>query len=286
MTRRYRDLGGEKFGRLTVIEFAGLYGKKQATWLCRCECGGEKTLRACSLTSGNVKSCGCLKRGEVPDGTGTVKKIRSNRIDHQGQRFGRLIVLSYAGHGRWNCRCDCGEGKVIHGGPLRSGDTRSCGCLEEENRIKHGLAHSPEYDTWVSMIQRCRNPKARGYPRYGGRGIDVCARWLGSFWEFFDDMGKRPSKLHSIDRHPDNDGNYSCGKCPMCLENGWAMNSRWATRSEQQRNKRTNHMLEHDGRTRTIAEWSEVTGLKVETISSRIRYGWSVERVLTESVHR
>lgn len=88
----------------------------------------------------------------------------------------------------------------------------------------HGMTKTPEYRAWASMRQRCANPKSARYDNYGGRGISVCDRWQ-SFEAFFADMGPRPTSEHSIDRI-DNDGNYEPGNC------------HWATRSEQQQNKR------------------------------------------------
>jgi len=95
---------------------------------------------------------------------------------------------------------------------------------------RHGDARrgnaSPEYGAWAEMIQRCTNPKQKRYADYGGRGIHVCERWLNGFENFLADMGRRPTSEHSIDRYPNNDGNYEKTNC------------RWATRLEQAANKR------------------------------------------------
>lgn len=91
--------------------------------------------------------------------------------------------------------------------------------------VKHGMYRTPTYRSWRAMLSRCENPNATGYGRYGGRGITVCDRWRADFTAFLADMGERPSIDHSIDRI-DTDGNYEPSNC------------RWATRSEQQQNKR------------------------------------------------
>ncbi len=116
------------------------------------------------------------------------------------------------------------------------------------------------------MRDRCENPKNRQYSDYGGRGIKVCDRWL-NFQNFLDDMGERPSKELTLDRE-NNDGNY----CPE--------NCRWATKIQQVRNKRDNLMITHNGTTRTLIEWSELTGVMRQTISYRLKHGWSVEEAL------
>lgn len=196
--------------------------------------------------------------------------------DLTSQRFGRWAVIGYAGknkHGEstWHCRCDCGTTRVVRGRDLASGHSRSCGCLCREITTTHGMTGSPEYKSWTGIIKRCTNPNYPNYNYYGGRGITLCKRWRDSFEAFLSDVGPRPSPNHSIDRI-DNDGNYEKSNC------------RWATRIEQQRNSRQNHLITFQGKTRCVAEWAELYGINCTTLRMRLNRGWSIERAFTEPV--
>lgn len=133
------------------------------------------------------------------------------------------------------------------------------------SRRTHGGRHLPEYGIWDGIKKRCYNKKARNYERYGGRGIRVCERWLHSFTNFYADMGARPSQAHQIERN-DNGGNY----CPE--------NCRWATRSEQARNRRSSVLITVNEQTLTLLDWCERLGTTTDAIRSRvIRNGSSYE---------
>ena len=154
----------------------------------------------------------------------------------EGSRYSRLLVIERSGsdnYGRatWLCRCDCGASPVVAGYQMRSGKTRSCGCLQNEIRDKRVRTHghsvggrSPTYNSWQSMKTRCTNSSNPDWEIYGGRGITACVEWRESFEQFLADMEVRPEG-RTLDRI-DSDGNYEPGNC------------RWATPAAQQLNRR------------------------------------------------
>ncbi len=191
----------------------------------------------------------------------------------KNQEDTRLTILKPAGD-RYLCRCVCGVEKMILRRHVNSGRIKSCGCLRRDNKpsLTHGKTYDPEYKVWEAMKRRCLSNKCSAYPDYGGRGIKVCERWIHSFENFISDMGKRPSNLYCIERK-ENNGNYEPGNC------------KWATRKEEARNTRRNHLIEIKGETKSLAEWVEIYQMPYGAVKLRIRRRkWSPERALTEPV--
>lgn len=192
-----------------------------------------------------------------------------------GTRFGRLttlVTVTRVTNKKIPCVCDCGTEQEVPYDNMRAGSTVSCGCYRRTKNITHGASKSTEHEIYHGMRKRCNNPNALGYERYGGRGIRVCERWESDFANFLADMGPRPSLGHSIDRI-DNDGPYSPENC------------RWASRTEQNRNTRSNRPLTIDGVTKTLSEWAEMSGIMQQIIGQRIdRLGWDTKRAVWEEV--
>ncbi len=150
-----------------------------------------------------------------------------------GKRFGSRVVVSQAGRDpfskaiTWLCQCDCGEQSIVRGNDLRGGKCHACPKCATPPAHGHNRRNnrSGTYHSWVAMKTRCTNENAKKFASYGARGIKVCKRWQ-SFENFLADMGERPEGK-TIDRYPDNDGNYEPGNC------------RWATPKEQRANQRS-----------------------------------------------
>lgn len=162
-------------------------------------------------------------------------------------------------------KCHCGNRFITNIGRVKSGKTRSCGCYKTAAMVsrnrKHDWCKTRIYGIWNQMIQRCSNPAHISYKWYGAKGIEVCVRWR-QFTAFLEDMGN-PDESQSIDRI-DSTGEYCKANC------------RWATMTQQQRNRRNNIRIEINGQSKTISEWAAVEGAaKYGTILKRFHSGKS-----------
>lgn len=189
-------------------------------------------------------------------------------IDLTGKTFGRWTVVEFLGQAKWLCRCSCGAEKAVGGANLRRGISTSCGCFMREDVARRTRTHghkaggkyTPEYIAWSNIIGRCENKNHQAFDNYGGRGIKMCAEWRSSFERFLSDVGSRPSDDHSLDRI-NNDGNYEPG------------NVRWATLSEQAKNRREQR---RDGEGRFKGEMKDI-GTSEAVIQQQIRLGLGLE---------
>jgi hypothetical protein len=199
-------------------------------------------------------------------------------------QYGRWKVLRCDGRiekrTAWLCRCVCGTIRRVIGSSLTTGVSKSCGCGpvemarnrtgEKNHAFKHGMTNTATFKSWQSMIGRCHNKNNSNYKNWGGRGIRVCNRWRQSFLNFLKDMGERPRGT-SLGRRNNNLG-YNKKNC------------RWETQKQQNRNRPGyNRTISHRGRMLTIAEWSEITGLKYGYIWNRVNKGQTIEQIIKES---
>ncbi len=197
--------------------------------------------------------------------------------DIVGMTFSHLTVLAHIGVEKdhrhfYACLCSCGNIKRIGRSNLRSGGTKSCGCKTNEmlveKRTTHGGCGTNTYSTWEGMVARCYNKNHQSYHNYGGRGISVCDRWL-CFENFLFDMGEKPDGAQ-LDRK-DNNGNY-------CKEN-----CRWVDAKTNARNTRRSVLIEWNGVAKTVAEWSEITGILDETIRYRFHKKWPIDLIFSKT---
>jgi hypothetical protein len=261
--RPHIDLTGRQFGKFTVLAREPSGRDRKTRWLVLChQCHKQIVVSQDTLVKGRTKQCGCFNLA--------------------GRRFGRLLVLARWSHlqrgpTHYICVCDCGTFLVKPALYLTSGDTSSCGCYRKEVMAKkqrrHGMRWIPEYSIWLSMKERCENPRQKSYARYGGRGITVDPRWREDFMVFFTDMGPRPSPQHSLER-TDNDKGY----CPR--------NVVWATQIQQANNTSRNRRITFGGETRTLAEWARKYDISQANLLWRLQKGLDFYTAVTTPVRR
>lgn len=263
MPNKVKDLTGQRFGKLTVIERCGSTNSKHkvALWLCKCDCGNEVKRTGSHLKSNYINSCG---------------SCRDYRHDLTGKRFGRWTVLERAEnkHNKisYVCICDCGKTKTVNADTLLNGRSLSCGCLQKERvsemEIKHGMANTRIYRIYYNMKSRCLNHKDDRYKDYGGRGISICKEWLDfNGFENFCEWSMNNGYLDNltIDRINVN-GNYEPSNC------------RWITNAEQSKNKRTCIYFTYFGVTKNLKDWCECIGESYKKIYGRHYRGYEAFR--------
>lgn len=255
-----------KYNKLTILytfKKKNNRGHSEERCHCRCDCGNEKDFGLSKVIYGHVKSCG-----------------RCHEREHIGETFGFLTILStfYKNDGTQNnlwCHCKCNNCGSEHDTlyyNVVNGHAKSCGCSRKDSKFKHQDKNT--YIIWRNMLGRCCNKTDSHYKYYGGRGITVCDRWKDSFDDFYEDMGKRPSKEYSIDRI-DVNGNYEPDNC------------KWSTRIEQANNTTRNVYYDYQGEKLTLAQICRKLDLPYKTIWKRIHSGGvSLEDTLVTPVRK
>lgn len=193
-----------------------------------------------------------------------------------GMRYGKLTCVSSFSKNKktyWNCICDCGNKTIVYSGHLKNGHTKSCGCWSVEALISrsttHGKTRTRLYKIYHHMNERCYSPKAINYKNYGARGIKICDEWKNDFTAFYNwAIANGYDDKLSIDRI-DNDGNYEPNNC------------RWVTRKKQCNNRRSNRLIECNGKIQTLQEWADETNINSNTITLRLKRNWTIERALS-----
>lgn len=180
-----------------------------------------------------------------------------------GKKYNRLTPIKFHGFAKGNsyylCKCDCGNTATVRRAYLLNSHTKSCGCAKKGVHVKHGMIKTKEYNTWSSMISRCKSNNGKDFKTYKKKGIKVCKRW-NEFEKFFKDMGYAPSKKHSIDRI-NNSGNYTPENC------------KWSTPSEQARNRDSCIYITINNKTKTLTEWCEIYNISYKKAWCRYNKG-------------
>ena len=199
-------------------------------------------------------------------------------IDIMGMRFGKAVVCEDAGRNKrkeklWICQCDCGNKFTATSYHLRSGHTKSCGCLQREKsalvHTTHGKSHTRLWGIWIGMRSRCNLETHFNYALYGGRGIKVCDEWNDNFENFYKwAINNGYTDNLTLDRI-DNDKGYSPDNCY------------WADNITQGNNRRNNHYITYNNETKTIGEWAKIYTMNHQMLSYRITHlGWDFEKAI------
>lgn len=255
-----QNLIGKTYNEFKVIEYSHKKGNKHY-WKCLCSCGEEKVVETHNLIKGNSKCCG-----------GRIHRIENltNRV------FGKLTVVEYShtnnsNKSYWKCNCDCGNEITVRSDCLKDGNTKSCGCLNNEPKFTtHNKSKTKLYHVWAGAKDRCNNKNSKSYKHYGGRGIKMCDSWQDNYEVFYKwSMENGYVEGLTLERINVNEG-YNPHNC--C----------WITQSEQCNNTRRSVKLEFNGEIHNINEWAKILGINKNTLWHRINNGWDLERAFTK----
>lgn len=257
MNKKFKNLTGERFGKLLVLKREENY--KRPFWLCKCDCGNTTITSSNHLLSGQTRSCGCLKNHNL-----------------LGKKFGRWLVIGKIKENKkllWLCQCECGNIGKVNSFSLLQGKSKSCGCLQKEITKKRLTTHNQTnkriYNIYYNIKQRCYNKKEKRYKDYGGRGITICDEWLGDngFVNFYNWSIKNGYQDDlTIDRI-DNNGNYEPSNC------------RWTNLETQTNNKRNTIYFEFFGIKKSLKQWINFMGWNYKTYYARYSRGYETFRI-------
>lgn len=209
------------------------------------------------------------------------------KLDLSGKRYGRLIAIresdkkSKSGHIMWVCQCDCGNKKIVSSTHLVNGAIRSCGCLLRETtiernhqeKVKHGMKNTKIYAVWNGMKQRTMNPNSKQYKNYGARGITICDEWRDSFESFYKWSCENGYEENLTIERVNVNGNYEPSNC------------KWATKKEQANNRRSNRIIEYQGKKLTVSQWADELGIPYARLEKRFEKGYSIEKALSTKMY-
>ena len=197
-------------------------------------------------------------------------------IDRTGMRYGKLVVIRKHGYKRsqitWECKCDCGEIAIVVGANLGR-NTNSCGCMSsrltaKEDSTTHGMSTTRIYRIWNGMVNRCTNHNNKSYKNYGGRGIEVCLKWL-KFEGFYEDMGQSYSEGLSIERK-NNDLGYNVENCM------------WITMNQQAVNKRNTIRVMYNGEFTSLRNYCKIQNVPYQRTIDRINSGMTIDEAINK----
>jgi hypothetical protein len=273
------DLTGKKFNKLTVIAKGNGYytkgGQYKTTWICRCDCGNVKEIASEKIRKGHTQSCGCVRKQKIAN---------VNFDDITGMKFDRLTVIRFLQpeeredyRRQWLCKCECGNEVQVNSNKLRSGHTRSCGCLMVDfianlNK-KYKYTSKRLYSVYKGMLSRCYDKTQREYHNYGKRGIVVCQEWLDNFDNFAEWAYKNGYKEDA--KH------LECTLDRQNVDKGYSPdNCRWVSNQVQQNNRRDCIYAEYNGEVHTCMEWSKILGMTYQKVHYHLKRGKTIAEIL------